>query len=764
MAEKLKPVGKTDQEAEPINPNAVISTDLLTRPAPASPGDILAIYGADHQPIDTVEVETRRPSATVLYMSELLLGHKDSAVKFYLETVEKIGELPDDMKPDIAVLSGLMQGSFQHLEKARRATLVPGLETMDAQFKYARQMIEALQGTGVPVVVYNLSNDDRRVAEEATFDRFRAMEGHAKTQLGTGWAKQDRMRQSPHWNTHYQFQLEEVVPYSLRTGRELYTGEQMSALTNGQIDIDEYFVLFNAKTALESKGKVPDAHAAWMKQVKVEQVQNLVVTDDLNLHITTEGTEYTDWIRHYMGLSPQSMPNNHMATPLAAVATRAANGLAVPDMLVTQHYQEDVGVMHGGGAVVSTGGMLDAGRFFTAPGRRTDAKSDISRRLAVTRRRVPSPSATMHERTDDGRHIITVMNEALWEKSHSLPDRMTIAELCDFQTGSITARPDLLTKYLDYMRTRVMGERATAIFFGGDMMHGRNYPHFPSESQMTGLMAMDSQEAFNMALFRGVFSDISPEELDGLKKVLVQPGNHEWNSGTLKWHGYSFTTYMRELFGRMYARAGYSDEQIAERVQSHEATITSKGEYVGGGFMGVEYFGDMGVLIRHYLLDRGGKGSGGGPPIYQADAFAAGGGDLMENVDVLMAGHWHHPQYGVFGDKLAVVGGSMAGMSDYEMTRGYRAVPSGTLLHIGGGLPPQVEFISEKALNAHKITKGDFTDTALGAEGYKDDDHFNPGSHGIFLPDSFPKSALQKALLARMRAASQRAGSASVLK
>lgn len=759
MGERLNKAKKAEEQPDQ---NAEIAFELLKKPLNEAPHSLRAIYEADDQPIDVVEVETHRPSANILYMSELLIGHKDSAVDFFETTIDRIKSLPEEMKPDIAMLTGLVQGDFRHLEKARRATLVPGLTNMDAQFKYARQMIEKVQEIDRPII-YNLSNDDRRVAEENTYDRFRAMEGLAKSQLGTGWAKQDRMRQHPQWNTHYQFQLEEVVPYCLRSGRTLYLAEEMSQRTNGAIAIDEYFVLFNAKTALEAKEKLPPEQDAWLKQVRAEQLKDLIVVDDVNLHIKTDSKEYTDWVRHYMGLSATSMPQNHMATPLAAVAQRAANGLPTPDMLVTQHYQEEVGVFNGSGSVVSTGGLIDAGRFFNAPGRRTDAKGDISRRLATTRRRVPSPAATMHERTDDGRHIITVMNNALYEKSYSLDERMTIAELCDFQTGSITARPDLLTKYLDYIRTRVMGERSTALFFGGDMMHGRNYPHFSSESQMTGLMAMDSQEDFNTALFRGAFSDISPEELKALERVLVQPGNHEWNSGTLKWHGYSFTTYMRELFGRMYARAGYTDEEIAARVKSHEATITKKGEYTSG-YTGIEYFGDMGVLIQHYLLERGGKGSGGGPPIYQTDGFVTGGGDLMKNVDVFMAGHWHHPQYGVFGDKLGIVGGSMAGLSDYELKRGYNPTPAGTLLHIGGGMPPQVEIVSEQALHSHKVTTGDFTDARLADAGFETDDGFKTSEHGIFCPDSFPKSALQKAILAQMRRSSQRADSLSVFK
>jgi len=268
-------------------------------------------------------------------------------------------------------------------------------------------------------------------------------------------------------------------------------------------------------------------------------------------------------------------------------------------------------------------------------------------------------------------------------------------------------------------------------------------------------------------MFREAFKGVTPEELKALDRVLVQPGNHEWNSGTLKWHGYPFTTYMRDFFGRLLARAGVSDEEIARRVKSHEAVVTQKGEYAGGGYTGIEYFGeaDMGVLIRHYLLERGGKGSGGDLPVYQAAHLANGAADLLRSVDVLMAGHWHHPQLGLFGNKLAVVGGSIAGLSDYELTRGYRPTIAGTLIHIGGGLPPQIEFVSERALHNHTITTGGFAQSVLREKGYRDDRNFDPLRHGIFLPDAdFPKSALQKYILKIMRDASQRTGSYAVTK
>jgi hypothetical protein len=731
-------------------------------------------YDTEHT-IAKHELEIDRPAVNLLYMSELLIGNQDSAVDFYANTINRIATLPEAMQPDAVVLSGLMQGDFKFLEKSRRTTLVPGLDSMDAQFKYAHDMIDHAASLGKPVI-YNMSNDDRRIAEEYTIEVFRKMQQYAKTheknmknrdgvkpEDASGWSLVDKMRQNPNWNTHLQFQIDTVFPYCLRSGRRLYTAEEMSEKTDGKIEQEEYFLLFDIEQRIKEGKRLSNAQYKWLREVKNTQNRDVVITDDVNLHITTEGKEYTDWIRHNFSFSDSPMYQNFMKTGADALSHMAANGHETPDMFVTQHNQEEVGVGSQNHWVISTGGLIDARRHIQTPGSRANAAGDTSKRLNRTRRRIPSPSATMHERTDDGRHIVTFMNDALYEKSFSIPERMTIAEICDIQTGSITSRPDLLVSYLDLIRTRSMGERATALFFGGDMLHGRNYPNFPMESQQTGLMAMDSQEAFLTSVFQDAFSDMTKEEVDAIEKILVQPGNHEWNSGTLKWHGYSFVTYMRNFFERKLARAGYTDQGIADIVKTHDAVITPEGEYASG-YTGIEYFGAMGVLIQHYLLERGGKGSGGDLPVYQTHHFASGGGDLMKNIDVMMAGHWHHPQYGMMGDKIGIVGGSLAGISDYELKRGYRPSVAGTLLHIGGGLPPQVEFVSKETLENHVIQKGGYTPEQLADEGYEDDKDFDPRAHGIYLPDRFAKSALQKKILQQQRDAAQRAHSLAELR
>lgn len=169
-----------------VNPNTAIASDLLRRGAGDQPGDLQAIYDANRQPVDNLEVRVDGSSVSTLYMSELLLGHQDAAVDFYDSTVDRLASMPPETKPDVAVVSGFLQGAFNVVEKRRRKTLVPGLDNLDAQFKYARQKLEELQATGVPVV-YNMSNDDHAIAEEMTVMSFRRMSHKPKaTKRSTG--------------------------------------------------------------------------------------------------------------------------------------------------------------------------------------------------------------------------------------------------------------------------------------------------------------------------------------------------------------------------------------------------------------------------------------------------------------------------------------------------------------------------------------------------------------------------------------------------
>jgi hypothetical protein len=636
---------------------------------------------------------------------------------------------------------------------------------MGEQFRYGRKLIDTVLETGVPLI-YNMSNDDRRIAEDYTIEVFRKMQQYAQkkgkspdhglAQSTVNYADIDKMRQNSQWNKHLSFQIDTVFPYCLRSGRRLRSATEMKELTDGKVETEEYFLLYDAQERITNGQPLSKKQNKWLELRNLRDTE-FIITDDVDLTIHTQDKTYVDQIRHNLGFSQQPMYANHMKVVVEAMGQMRADGVATHNMNVSQHSQEGIGVDLGDGMwAVATNGLIRARQFFETRGSKTDVPGDISRRLVTTRRRIPNPGATSHERTDDGRHIVTLYNEALREKSFSIPDRRAITLFCDWQTGSITARPDYQVKFMDYVHSRTLQDEAVAVFVGGDIVHGRNYPDFPNESQSTGLMSMESQIAFAKGMITDVLENLTPEQVAGIDNVTVEPGNHEWNSGTTKWHGYSFTEYLRDAYAGMYTRNGYTRAEIEDRVKFHDAVTTPKGEFFKS-WTGLEYFGENGVSVQHFALDKGSKGNMGGLPVYQAHAHSTGVGKLKESIDYELYGHWHHPQYGMFGDKLAVVGGSLAGISGYEWWRGYRPVISGTILHIGGGQPPQIEFVSEEALINHEIKSGKFSDANLRAEGYKTDRGFDPVKHGPFLPREFAKSALQKVLKDMMKDASESA-------
>lgn len=769
MGEKLKQNTKIEIAFDPntefafrlLNPDTVELDDRTT--------DEIYQEDLERSRVETYEIDTKRGRASVLHMSELLIGNQDSAIDTYRNVLEQTSNLDEDTYPDLIVMSGIVQGDFKYFHKSRKETLAPGFSSMAKQFAEARKLLG--EARKIAPVIYNMGDDDIRIAKDYTVEVFRRMHQLQKDfvksndsdevpELGLSVSSLDKMKQHPMWNEHYQFQLSTIYPHTLRLGRRLYVGSELSELTDGEINVDEYFLLFEASKRSSEGKPLTNQQKSLMKLIEKEyeslgedELYDLEITRNFNLSIKTKNAEYLDWIRHYLNQTPEVRPKNHIGTPLGILGLLASRGEAIPDMIVTQNNLETMAISHQDTYAVSVSGLLRTINYLHRQGSRTDARSDISRKIITGKKQIAEPGAQIHTRTDEGNHIITILNDVQYEKSFSLSERMTIVGLCDLQHGSITARPDLLVKYLDYIRARVIGERTTAIFFGGDMLHGRNYPNFPSESQLTGLMAMDSQEDFTMRIFKEAFGDLTQEELAAVTSVLVQPGNHEWNSGTTKWHGYSFTTYMRSVFEKMFARAGYTDEEISKIVESHEASITNKGEYITG-YTGIKYFGDIGVLIQHYLME---KGASSGIPVQQTEGFVKGLGELARNLDVFMQGHWHHPQLLVTGSKIGVGMGSIAGMSDFELKRGLRSTIAGTLIHIGGGQPPQVEFISHEALLNRVVKTGNFKSRALKKEGFFDDEGFDPVRHGLYIPGA-PKSAIQKKVLAEQRDASERVG------
>lgn len=659
---------RQNQEEE-LNPNAELAIDLLSRQSDELES-LKEIYETGNDRVKSLEFSFDKPSVKTLHLSELLLGHKDSAYDFFTKIVDDLPKL----NPDLILISGIVQGDFPNLEKRRRNTLKPGLDTMNAQFKYGKLMLEALSEYGAPVV-YNLSNDDRRIAEEHTVKVFSRMLQLAN-EKSPNYYQIDKMKAHPKWQEHLNFNIDYVFAYCLRAGRTLKPAEQMLAETG--VELDEYMMLFDTVKRME-RG---EEYLPYEQYLELEYLGDTVfkITDDANLNIKTEGKEYNDAVRHYFGFSSQPMYKNHMDKPVDMIGGMQANGQETPDMLLLQHNMEEVGVCKGNTWIVSSGALFRPDQFFNSKGAKTDAPGDISRRLSTTRGRVHSPSTSLHERFSDGRYVVTMYTENFMNKANSC-ERTALPLLTDWQIGSLTARPDLLIKYLDYIQQIPENKN---LYLNGDFVQGRNYPNFPNENQELGLISMDAQIQFVRKILKYFLKP------DGVTKAFVTPGNHEWNSGTEKWHGYSFTQYIMDAL----SEKGIPNERA-------EGMLSSKGEKFKA-WASVDYVGDYGIYVSHLPLMRGGKGSSG-MPIYQAASHSSGVGEEKRSIDFEMYGHWHHPQYALFGDKLAVISGSLAGMSGYEWMRGYHPVISSVILHVGGGQPPQLEFLSQEFMENWEI-------------------------------------------------------------
>ena len=120
---------------------------------------------------------------------------------------------------------------------------------------------------------------------------------------------------------------------------------------------------------------------------------------------------------------------------------------------------------------------------------------------------------------------MSYINQDLMDRADSLP-RMAIVELCDFQIGSPTARPDYQIKYLSYL-IELAKEMPIAIQFAGDIIHGNIYPGFADESQSIGLLKIESQKQMVSGMLKKAFWTVPESLLNSFVDVLVQQGNHD---------------------------------------------------------------------------------------------------------------------------------------------------------------------------------------------------------------------------------------------
>lgn len=738
-------------EEEKLDPRAVGAFEYLTGAVDYSGKSYDEIMDSDENLDEMRTVRRRRGrnvSQNTLYMSELLVGSKYSDNKFWNETVEQVGSLPDSMKPDEVVVSGLYMGDFGGRKKNSRWMLKTGLRTLNDQFRAGKEKLDQLKELDIPVV-YNRSDNDTDIIEEMTYAAFGEMlklaKAHAKVSEDSDDVRRqlsnlEKAKANPNWPEYYRFSKYVAFPYCMRAGRFMRSAEDVSKFTDGEYTEPEREILFNAYKTVARGGRLKAKHKAVLDLNALTDSKDLAIVGDFEHAVNTRGHEYTDLVRHKMQTSNIPLAN-YFRKPEQIRGALAAEDADRYDNIILTGSQEAAGVFRPGNAAIhSIGSMQDPKRALREDGDILTSTANTIARPIFGRGRFHDPSATAIERTDDGRQIVTIFNKHLMEVSESIPERTTVFMQCDWQAGNIASRPDYQLKQLDMVNRR-LGKGAVVAALGGDMVEGRNYFDFNRESGRTGLGAMDQQIDFVKDMIERSLEQLTKEEIDNLI-VKATVGNHEWNSGTLKVNGYSFADPFIDPYRAAFRAHGYSLDEARRRVAFQDTIETEQGEPVKT-YSTLFKVGDMGFELRHFF--GAGKGTGGQPPAFAGYRRQQTQGDLHKNTDVGFFGHYHHPNYMVGGNKLYVGSGALNGLTGFEYEKGLRSASAVVALQVGGGLPPQIEVMGDKYLRDYKIKDGYFSDKEIRERyGFRNDHGADP-IRSPYIEGS--KTALQKVSL-----------------
>ncbi len=737
----------------------------------------------------------RQKSEHTLFMADLLVGSKFSDNELFNEIVERVGSLPKGEKPDQVVIAGLYMGDFGGRKKNSRWMLKNGLRSLDEQFHHGKEKLDQIKTEiGIPIV-YSMSDNDTDIVEEMTFEAFDQMHQLAKKHARENQDSDDVKRQlsrlekakaNPNWPEYYRFTQEVAFPYCVRSGRALKTTEQVGSavwgrihdlegqlasgklsadeatrvsdqveklkadVASGEYDVPEREILYDAYKRQANGRRLTAKHRNILDMDALRNSDSLQVVEDFEMNTKTRGREYTDLIRHRFQTTKLPVAN-YFSAPTKIRKQMAADGEDPYDNIIMTGQREAAGVFGvNNEAIHSIGGLQDARKAARSKGYILTSPSNQAGREVLGRKRFHPASATSIERLDDGTQFVKIYNKHLMELSESLTEPVSIMLQCDWQAGNIASRPDLQLKQLDIINRR-LGEGVLYIALGGDHVEGRNYSDYNRESGRTGLGAMDQQFEFVRLMVEGSLDQLSREQMENLF-IEATIGNHEYNSGTLKWNGYSFFEPLIDPYKIAYAKKGFNLSEIRDRVHIQDTLVTDRGEPFKT-YETVFRIGEIGVSLSHFF--GAGRGTGGQPPAFTGFNQTTGLGEVRKDIDVGIFGHYHHASYMLGGNKLYVGAGSLNGITGFEYDRGLRSASSIVALHMAPGQPPTIEVISEEAINNYKIPDGPYSDKGLRAnDGFRDDKGFDISKHTPYLDDRYPKSALQKKVLQLSRQAS----------
>lgn len=712
--------------------------------------------------ISELVFETNKDGFAIAPINALKLGHQDSleGLELVRRYLQHISELPSEEKPDVLLVSDLMQGVFKHNQSKKRSAVPSKLQDANAQFRAAHELIDEMRATGIPVVV-SLGENDHREAQDYATDAVRELEEFLKDSEKNDFVHFGQLykySQNTMWQDFRKFALDYAIPLGQKYGRRLRTSAEMETDSDGSIGQSEFMHLYQhiklGQDLSPITGIDPDdliELGTWSSD------KSIAFVDDADLVFRlTSGKEERVKYRHALGLTTESLLGNHMKNPqklIGMLGMAAATIDELPAALMTGQQQEAAMVTHSGTDIVANPGLtnplhsVDTRAFY----RRTNG--DTSLRAFTTRGRAWTPGVYEYSRPRAGVVKYTMYDNDVMERSESIP-RMAIVTFNDWQTGSPTAHLDMVV-HAQALAQRYASRMPVAIHGEGDFIHGFIYPSMAREAQAIGLMDLDSQSEMNNEIIRETWQDTPNSVKSGVFDLMWQWGNHDEAQRFKAPSNHSRNVDSTlEVWRQVLANPTLASDGTVVRT---ERVFQGEDGTPVPTWIGRPRYGDVNMAISHFHINsKNYKGGSGGLAAYDPLKRLEGMGGF-EDIQIASGAHHHNRMHMKANGLWVDIGdANAAGQSEFESMLGmHHSNMSVKVREIGGGKPMTVTYYTEKALIQEPIEYGPYSEEQLADANYFDDIGANPLLYGMYSLDGSPKTALQKRLWKKQREASQ---------
>ncbi|MEK7465462.1 MAG: hypothetical protein AAB631_01655 [Patescibacteria group bacterium] len=643
------------------------------------------------EPVD-VSHDLRGDSFKLLFLAEILYGNQNTDQRFIRWALEQ-------SKPDIAIATGLVQGTFTgyRVDKQRVLANEGGLDKISGQFDAAGLLLKRLADITSKRVFVVQGDDDwdlaKNYAHLAQLSEGKVWNYGVATHSLTAELK--RRLNIIEFYKKLKIQWERILQYQYRIGRSLLNKNEVSEKIG--VSKSEYRLIMEILVAErnhfpypEHYKKVVDIAALFGKAEK-----RVVTPDALALNIGS----YEIQLVHNTQFSDITQYVDPAYTVERIMRHFGARGDKMPWMLLDAQ-QEFLYLMYVQGHWVGClPGLQDA--TLAAKYRKktfsTRVLSSKSHRQNTFRKSPASPGVPEFEIFKDGRVRMRFLNNSIREVIESQRKephvKETVAILQDLQHGSITMQPEYEMKYMDYaLYTR----KATRLYENGDILQGFIYPAFVAENRPSRLVSVDSQQRFTLEIQMPLIVG-APY----LRDFAAWMGNHEWNIWTNALTGQNALHFL-EVALQWWMRAKGKGTTLERAMTVSRIRFAKTPNPHGGDIINHPYFSTeiagFKLAITHMWLPHG----GGRTPVDQQRRWLANMADAAGDIHVMIGGDKHSTYLAQEYDKLLFQLPASASQSGYELARGLMSTVMYTLVEFDNRNGVTLEFIPWQFLEKYK--------------------------------------------------------------